>query len=243
MVKLVYTRALGARTARCESSSLSPGTIRTFYIRQKRKLLDKEESEMKVTPNRITASRLVLAPIALLFQQLGGNWLIACLLALVLAEISDAIDGWLARRWKMETNFGKLFDPMADTGFHLTVFCGFVGSGWMPWWFLPIFYWRDLLSSILRTYIAAEYKEAMRARPWGKRKTASQGAVQIATVAIYWLVPLLPLQLPVSIYAACIGLMICSLVVTLISAVDYAYHGYLKVKEKSLAVAAETIPA
>jgi cardiolipin synthase len=193
--------------------------------------------KLGVTPNMITASRLVLAPIALLFQQLGGNWLVFCLLALIAAEISDALDGWLARRLGRETNFGKLFDPLADTGFHLTLFCGFIGSGWMPWYFLPIFYWRDLLSSILRTYIAAEYSEAMKARPWGKYKTASQGTVQIATVALYLIVPLTPLKSIFPIYEICIGLMIGSLIITIISAVDYAYHGYLKLKEKSSVVA------
>ncbi|MFA5028905.1 MAG: CDP-alcohol phosphatidyltransferase family protein, partial [Candidatus Methylomirabilota bacterium] len=191
--------------------------------------------EMGITPNRITASRLVLAPVALFFQQLGGGWLGFCLLAIICAEVSDAIDGYLARRWKMQTPFGKLFDPMADTGFHLTLFCGFIGSGWMPWWFLPIFYWRDLLSSILRTYIAAEDKEAMPARPSGKYKTASQGTAQIGTVALYWFVPLSAWSEFFPLYYACISLMACSLIITAISAVDYGYHAYIVSLKKRIA--------
>ena len=202
---------------------------------------------MGIAPNMITSSRLVLAPIALLFQQLGGNWLFFCLIAIVAAEISDALDGWLAKTTDRITPFGNLFDPAADTGFHITMFCGFIGSGWMPWWFLPIFYWRDLLSTLLRAYIAAEHHEAMKARPWGKRKTASQGAVQIITVALYLIVPLTPFRLVFPTREICIGLMVCSLVITIISAVDYAYHGiqdYRKLKAKSSAAqVSETIPA
>lgn len=198
---------------------------------------------MGITPNRITASRLVLAPVALFFQQLGGGWLSFCLLAIICAEVSDAVDGYLARRWKMQTPFGKLFDPMADTGFHLTLFCGFIGSGWMPWWFLPIFYWRDLLSSILRTYVAAEHREAMAARLSGKFKTASQGTVQIATVALYWLVPLFFEQQTIPLYRICVGLMAASLIITFISAIDYGYDAYvISLKKKTATEPPSSIP-
>lgn len=200
------------------------------WLRRLRDRLGKWLIARGITPNMITSVRLILAPIALLLQQLGGQWLFLCLIALALAEISDALDGWLARYADQISEFGKLYDPMADTGFHITIFCGFVASGWMPWWFLPIFYWRDLISSVLRTYIAAEFREAMPARTSGKYKTGSQGTVQITTVLLYLLVSS-GLNLPA--YWIAIGLMVGSLAITVFSGADYCHQGYLLRFKKS----------
>src|SRR3954469_18813911 len=66
-------------------------------------------------PNALTIFRLVLLPvfIALILTSEGGH---SCPAAIVfgVAAVTDQIDGWLARRWRVESEFGKVADPLAD---------------------------------------------------------------------------------------------------------------------------------
>ncbi|HEY6836233.1 MAG TPA: CDP-alcohol phosphatidyltransferase family protein [Gaiellaceae bacterium] len=66
-------------------------------------------------PNALTVFRLALIPVfvALLLASDGGHsWPAAIVFAV--AGVTDQIDGWLARRWHVESNFGKIADPLAD---------------------------------------------------------------------------------------------------------------------------------
>jgi CDP-diacylglycerol--glycerol-3-phosphate 3-phosphatidyltransferase len=66
-------------------------------------------------PNALTLARLVLIPffVALLLTSDGGHsWPAAIIFAV--AAVTDQIDGWLARRWRVESSFGKVADPLAD---------------------------------------------------------------------------------------------------------------------------------
>jgi CDP-diacylglycerol--glycerol-3-phosphate 3-phosphatidyltransferase len=66
-------------------------------------------------PNALTVLRLVLIPVfvALLFPADGGySWPAAIVFGI--AGISDQLDGWLARRWRVESSFGRVADPLAD---------------------------------------------------------------------------------------------------------------------------------
>jgi CDP-diacylglycerol--glycerol-3-phosphate 3-phosphatidyltransferase len=66
-------------------------------------------------PNALTVARLVLIPIfvALILSSDGGHsWLAAIVFGV--AAVTDQVDGWLARRWRVESSFGKVADPLAD---------------------------------------------------------------------------------------------------------------------------------
>jgi CDP-diacylglycerol--glycerol-3-phosphate 3-phosphatidyltransferase len=66
-------------------------------------------------PNALTLARLVLIPIfvALIVTSEGGHsWPAAIVFGV--AAITDQVDGWLARRWRVESSFGKVADPLAD---------------------------------------------------------------------------------------------------------------------------------
>jgi CDP-diacylglycerol--glycerol-3-phosphate 3-phosphatidyltransferase len=66
-------------------------------------------------PNALTLLRLLLIPVfvALLLTSDGGHsW--AAAIVFGVAGVSDQIDGWLARRWRVESSFGKIADPLAD---------------------------------------------------------------------------------------------------------------------------------
>jgi len=64
-------------------------------------------------PNIITLSRLVLAVFLFWLIDVGGHWLAACVL-FVIAAATDAIDGYIARRYGLVTKIGRIFDPFVD---------------------------------------------------------------------------------------------------------------------------------
>lgn len=66
-------------------------------------------------PNALTIARLALVPVFIglvLASDHGHSWAAAIVFAL--AAITDQVDGWLARRWHVESEFGKVADPLAD---------------------------------------------------------------------------------------------------------------------------------
>src|SRR5881396_2132409 len=70
---------------------------------------------MRWIPNALTIARLALIPVfvALLLASDGGHsWAAAIVFAV--AAITDQVDGWVARRWRVESAFGKVADPLAD---------------------------------------------------------------------------------------------------------------------------------
>jgi CDP-diacylglycerol---glycerol-3-phosphate 3-phosphatidyltransferase len=74
-----------------------------------------EASALARIPNALTVARLVLIPVfvALVLSAEGGHsWPAAIVFGA--AAITDQIDGWLARRWRVESGFGKVADPLAD---------------------------------------------------------------------------------------------------------------------------------
>jgi CDP-diacylglycerol--glycerol-3-phosphate 3-phosphatidyltransferase len=192
-------------------------------------------------PNAITASRLGLAPLALgglvaaspsgidLHNpaDLHAGWLALVLVTLVLAEISDGVDGAVARRMGATSDVGKLLDPLADSIFRFFVFLGFFAAGWIPLWMVTVFFVRDLVVAYLRVFAALQ-QVVLAARKSGKIKAVVQATAQIATVVFAivecmgWSERVVGVHLPVAIL--CQVLVGLAVVVTAWSAVDYARH-------------------
>jgi CDP-diacylglycerol--glycerol-3-phosphate 3-phosphatidyltransferase len=126
--------------------------------------------------DKLTASRMALAPLFFiayfLGDRLGAGLLVAILWALfVCIELSDLLDGFAARRTKTTSDFGKLFDPYADVFARITYFVCFAFGGIMPLWVLIIILYRELSINFLRMLLA-QRGVAMGARPGGKLKSA-----------------------------------------------------------------------
>ena len=97
-------------------------------------------------PNALTVARLAGIPvfIVLILRAEDGHSLAAGVLFGVSA-FTDQIDGWLARRWRVESEFGKLADPLAD---RLMIDAGVVllgVAGRLPWWAIALVLARDVL--------------------------------------------------------------------------------------------------
>lgn len=124
-------------------------------------------------PNKLTLLRVILVPFFILFfylDKVPGNYLIAFILFAV-ASITDALDGHIARKNNLITNFGKFLDPLADKVLVVAALCCFVEKGLMSAIPLIIIVSREFMVSGLRLVTANE-GVVVAAGIWGKLKTA-----------------------------------------------------------------------
>jgi CDP-diacylglycerol--glycerol-3-phosphate 3-phosphatidyltransferase len=125
-------------------------------------------------PNKLTISRFIftIAFLAVMFSQMRFHQTIA-LAFFIAGGISDFLDGYLARRHKLITNFGILMDPLADKIMVCSAFIAFVGLKLMPAWMVVIIVARELAITGLRL-LAASKQVVLAAEGYGKHKTISQ---------------------------------------------------------------------
>jgi CDP-diacylglycerol--glycerol-3-phosphate 3-phosphatidyltransferase len=125
-------------------------------------------------PNKLTISRFVLtiAFLGVMFSQVRFHQSIA-LAIFVAGGISDFLDGYIARKHKLITNFGILMDPLADKIMVCSAFIAFVGLNLMPAWMVVIIVARELAITGLRL-LAVSKQVVLAAEGYGKHKTISQ---------------------------------------------------------------------
>jgi CDP-diacylglycerol---glycerol-3-phosphate 3-phosphatidyltransferase len=132
-------------------------------------------------PNKLTLSRFALT-VAFLIVMFASNLPYHETLALaffVAAGISDFLDGQIARRRNLITNFGILMDPLADKIMVCSAFIAFVELGWFAAWMAVIVVARELAITGLRL-LAASKNVVLAAERFGKHKTISQIVAVIA---------------------------------------------------------------
>jgi len=175
-----------------------------------------------MNPNWITAVRFPLALLAFYCLIIDGTKIaLAFAIAIMaLAEISDIMDGRVARRYGKVSKVGKVLDPIADSFYHLAVFVAFVIAGWMWWSFLIIFILRDLISYVFRLISYIKSAE-LGARRSGKLKAIFQGTAQISTVVLYLIAPESHIA-----QSICFLLLGSAIVMTVISGADYLHQAY-----------------
>jgi CDP-diacylglycerol---glycerol-3-phosphate 3-phosphatidyltransferase len=142
-------------------------------------------------PNIITIVRILCAPVFLWMLLADGGtdgplrWWAAVLFIVAIA--TDGIDGWIARRYDIVTDLGKLLDPIADkvlTGF------AFVGLSilWeLPWWITIVVLVREIGITVYRFMVVSDH---VLAAAWmGKLKTVAQAvALSLALLPLWTLV-------------------------------------------------------
>jgi CDP-diacylglycerol--glycerol-3-phosphate 3-phosphatidyltransferase len=136
-------------------------------------------------PNKLTAARFVLtiAFLIAMFSRVPFHKTVALAL-FVAAGISDFLDGQIARRRKLITNFGILMDPLADKIMVCSAFIAFVGLDWLAAWMAVVIVARELAITGLRL-LAASKNVVLAAERNGKHKTISQIAAIIAILVLY----------------------------------------------------------
>jgi CDP-diacylglycerol--glycerol-3-phosphate 3-phosphatidyltransferase len=127
-------------------------------------------------PNKLTIARLIMTPLflAALLITFPHNYLVA-LVIFALASITDYIDGNLARKYNLITDFGKFLDPLADKMLTTAAFLGFIhlNIGVGITWITFIVLIREFLITSLRL-VSAGKGNVIAANMWGKLKTVSQ---------------------------------------------------------------------
>lgn len=131
-------------------------------------------------PNKLTVSRFILtiAFLAVMFSRVKFHMSIALVL-FVAAAVSDYLDGEIARRRKLITNFGILMDPLADKIMVCSAFIAFVGLDWIPAWMVVVIVARELAITGMRL-LAVSRNVVLAADGWGKQKTIFQIVAIIA---------------------------------------------------------------
>lgn len=172
-------------------------------------------------PNAITVARIPLAVIFFVLLLLGGTygvpeptlrWTAAILF--IVGISTDWVDGYLARKYEIVSDFGKLWDPIADKMLTGAGFIGLAILGEVAWWIVAIILVREWGITIHRLMVASEHVVA--AAWMGKIKTAFQAvALGWALLPLYVVVGLGPWTLITFI------LMLIVLLLTVASGIDY----------------------
>src|SRR3954452_16839678 len=135
-------------------------------------------------PNVLTVVRILLVPVlvaALLSGAAYGDLLAAVVFAI--ASLTDALDGWIARRRRSESTFGKLMDPLADKLLVVAALVSLVSLDRLSAWVAMVIIAREFAVTGLRQ-LAMEEGHVIPASMWGKVKTVTQIAIVLVLIAV-----------------------------------------------------------
>lgn len=173
--------------------------------------------------NKITLVRIFLVPVFVLFMLTDFteyNGIIA-FIVFVIATITDKIDGTIARKYNLVTDFGKFLDPIADKLLVCSALICLTADGTIPAWITIVIIGREFIISAFRL-VCADTGKTVAASWWGKSKTIAQ---MVTIIVLLMNIPQLSILETVLIYV--------SLVLTVVSLVDYFVKNLNVLKECS----------
>lgn len=167
-------------------------------------------------PNKLTILRMIMIPVFLVVLYIPGLGMagnIAAAAIFILASITDFLDGKIARKYNLVTNFGKFMDPLADKLLVCSALIALVDFDKVAAWIVIIIIAREFIISGFRL-IAADNGVVIAASYWGKFKTTFQMLMIIFTIFnIYLENDVLDVISNILVYVA--------LALTVISLIDY----------------------
>ena len=174
-------------------------------------------------PNVLTVVRIFLVPVFVFCLVQGGTvWRLAALAAFGGASFTDFLDGRLARKRGLITDFGKIADPIADKALTGGALITLTAIGELPGWVTGLILFRELGITALR--FAVIKRGVIAASQGGKLKTL----LQIIAICLY--------VAPVTLGAYAVGketVMGAALVVTLVTGADYVIRAIRMIKPSS----------
>ena len=164
-------------------------------------------------PNKLTVLRVLMIPFFVVFMLMNivpgmDKWI--ALAIFVVASLTDLLDGKIARKYNLVTNFGKFMDPLADKLLVSSAMICLVEMGRLPAWIVIIIISREFIISGFRL-VASDSGIVIAASYWGKFKTVLQMVMII--VMIMDLGPSFVMLETILIYVA--------LILTVVSLIDY----------------------
>ena len=167
-------------------------------------------------PNKLTIARVCMVPLFMVALMMNtGTSRVVAMVIFALASLTDMLDGKIARKYNLITNFGKLMDPLADKILTAAAMVCLVELGDLAAWIVVIILFREDAITGLRS-VAASENIVVAANIWGKVKTVCQ------------MFALMLLMLKPQIMALCginlgLWLMYVALILTVYSGVDYVW--------------------
>lgn len=180
-------------------------------------------------PNVLTVVRIILVPIYVVLMFLGPeefSWRLAATIVFTAAMLTDLADGHIARKYNLITDFGKLWDPIADKALTGAAFITLSILGDLPWVFTVIILVREWGITWVRE-VLKKYGTVMAANKGGKAKTVTQ---TLALILFNLNLDFLPGPLQVLAWV----LMWAALILTVITGIDYLRHAW-KIRRDALA--------
>ena len=177
-------------------------------------------------PNKLTVLRIIMVPFFVFFMlapnMTGINHYIAAAIFIV-ASLTDLLDGKIARKYNLVTNFGKFMDPLADKLLVCSAMICLIQTGQLAAWIVVIIIAREFIISGFRL-IASDNGVVIAASYWGKFKTTFQMLMVIVLI--------LNIQMP---FFQILGkiLTYAALILTVVSLIDYIVKNKDVLKEQN----------
>lgn len=177
-------------------------------------------------PNKLTILRVIMIPffVAALLWEGGENQTLRYVAAaiFIVASLTDLLDGKIARKYNLVTNFGKFMDPLADKLLVCSALICLIELGQLPSWMVIIIISREFIISGFRL-VASDNGVVIAASYWGKFKTTFQ---MISVVLLILRIPALGLVTDICVWIA--------LILTVVSLVDYIAKNHKVLTEGSM---------
>jgi len=177
-------------------------------------------------PNMITVFRIVLVPVLFLLLFFSPGKLQSFFAGLVfsVASISDCVDGYLARRMNLVTDFGKFLDPLADKLLVGVALIMMIPLGRVPLWIVVIILGREVMVTLLRVISLRKGNKVIEASMTGKYKTGFQIAAIIPLLFHYeYNLGLEVFDFSVDFHVVGMAFLYAALVLTIWTGVYYLY--------------------
>ena len=177
-------------------------------------------------PNKLTTLRVIMIPFFVFFLlwQNGENrtFRMIALALFIIASLTDLLDGKIARKYNLVTNFGKFMDPLADKLLVCSALICLIELNALPAWMVIVIISRELIISGFRL-IASDNGVVIAASYWGKFKTTFQ---MVSVVLLILDIPALAFVTTICVWIA--------LLLTIVSLVDYIYKNHKILTEGSI---------
>lgn len=177
-------------------------------------------------PNKLTTLRVIMIPFFVFFLlwQNGENrtFRMIALALFIIASLTDLLDGKIARKYNLVTNFGKFMDPLADKLLVCSALICLIELNALPAWMVIVIISREFIISGFRL-VASDNGVVIAASYWGKFKTTFQ---MVSVVLL-----ILDIQALAFVTTICVWI---ALLLTIVSLVDYIYKNHKILTEGSI---------
>ena len=173
-------------------------------------------------PNFLTLGRMVLVP-PIVMLLLIPDRLASALAALIflLASLTDFLDGMVARRWGVESSFGRFLDPIADKVLVTSALIMLIGLDRVPAWIVMLIISREVAVSALRA-LTKSWDTILQPSAAGKLKAVFQFAAFVPLIVHYEY----KIVIPINFHAIGMVLLYIALLLTVWSGIDYFLRFY-----------------